>query len=219
MENNLLWPNPVTPPGWGARPIFHDPDKLLKWLLYEHERLTEPLNRDQCQVEKSDNKLGPSNNPNAPVSLIVPTDPSTTAAAWGFADLVRRGFDWLDYNAIPNSPTRPEIPFLLEKPAVVYAGDVAKLNAAFSQLVSALRICSGSNDQTASRKESGSDVPLPLSEREQQVADLIRKKGPLLGKEICNATGIEQSTLTSQVVPNLKKHGLKNRRNVGYYFS
>ncbi len=62
---------------------------------------------------------------------------------------------------------------------------------------------------------------IPLTEREQQIADLIWEKGPLSGKEICNQMGIDQSSLTSQVIPVLKKPengGLKNRRGVGYFF-
>jgi len=58
----------------------------------------------------------------------------------------------------------------------------------------------------------------PLTERESLVDSLIRAEGPLSGKEICNKTGIDQSSLTSQVIPILKKRGLRNRRGVGYFF-
>ncbi|MBN2577637.1 MAG: hypothetical protein JXB10_01420 [Pirellulales bacterium] len=84
------------------------------------------------------------------------------------------------------------------------------------RVIQQLRLKLYATAEVADSKEH--DDLQPLSEREQQVADLIRKKGPMIGKEICNTTGIDQSTLTSQIVPNLKKHGLKNRRSVGYYF-
>jgi DNA-binding CsgD family transcriptional regulator len=62
----------------------------------------------------------------------------------------------------------------------------------------------------------------PLTEREREVYDLLAALRPgqaLTGKQIKQKTGIDQSTLTSHIIPKLKLHGVKNRRGVGYYLS
>ena len=60
---------------------------------------------------------------------------------------------------------------------------------------------------------------MPLSEWEQKVDQLIRDKGPLSGKEICLAIGIEIKVLYNHVVPALKrKRGLSKQGQVGYFY-
>lgn len=68
------------------------------------------------------------------------------------------------------------------------------------------------------KKSGDKRIPRPLTGREKEIAGLIRKEGPLTGKDICNKTGIGQSDLTSAVIPTLKEHGLINRRGAGYIF-
>ena len=61
--------------------------------------------------------------------------------------------------------------------------------------------------------------PEPLSEREQEVDDLIRAEGPLMAKEISNRLGIGEKVLYNHVVPALKKkRGLENKRSKGYFY-
>jgi len=58
----------------------------------------------------------------------------------------------------------------------------------------------------------------PLTEDHQKAFDLICKDGPLTGKEVVNRLGLSsQSLFTSKYVPELKKHGIENRRGLGYY--
>jgi hypothetical protein len=58
-----------------------------------------------------------------------------------------------------------------------------------------------------------------LSEREREVDELIRREGPLTGKEICNRLGIGDKVLSNHVIPALKKErGLKNQRSRGYFY-
>lgn len=58
----------------------------------------------------------------------------------------------------------------------------------------------------------------PLTDTEQAVFDVIRSKGPITGKKICNTVGTDQGTLTSRIIPVLKKrYGVKNKRGAGYY--
>jgi ATP/maltotriose-dependent transcriptional regulator MalT len=57
-----------------------------------------------------------------------------------------------------------------------------------------------------------------LTYNEQVVLELIDKDGPLSGKELCNACDIDESTIRTHIIPNLKtKFPIKNRRTVGYY--
>ena len=59
-----------------------------------------------------------------------------------------------------------------------------------------------------------------LTDTQTEVADWIRNAGrPVSGKEIVNALMLSsESTLTSRIIPALKRRGLKNRRGAGYYF-
>ena len=58
----------------------------------------------------------------------------------------------------------------------------------------------------------------PLTEAHQAAYNLICREGPLTGKEICNRLGIDsESNFTAHYVPELKKHGVLNRRGLGYY--
>ena len=61
--------------------------------------------------------------------------------------------------------------------------------------------------------------PEVLSERESEVDQLIRDKGPLQGKEIADQTGIGEKVLSNHVIPALKvKRGLQNKRSRGYFY-
>lgn len=68
-------------------------------------------------------------------------------------------------------------------------------------------------------EEEGPDDALdPLTEKQQEAFDLIVQKGPLLGKEVCNKLGIpSESVFTKHYVPALKRHGIRNKRGLGYY--
>lgn len=58
----------------------------------------------------------------------------------------------------------------------------------------------------------------PLTKRAELVYREIVKDGPLKGPEIIRRTGIDQSTLTSEVIPELKRlRGILNKRGAGYY--
>ncbi len=58
----------------------------------------------------------------------------------------------------------------------------------------------------------------PLTEAQQDAYDLIRDSGPLMGKEVVSKLGIgSESAFTTNYVPALKSHGIKNRRGLGYY--
>ena len=57
-----------------------------------------------------------------------------------------------------------------------------------------------------------------LTDAQQQVFELIRDKGPIMGIEIVNKTGVSQSGLTSHIIPALKKkRGVENQPGAGYY--
>jgi hypothetical protein len=57
----------------------------------------------------------------------------------------------------------------------------------------------------------------PMTNTEQTVLDLIRERSPILGKQIAAHLIISESNLTRHIIPRLKMHGVKNRKNVGYY--
>ena len=58
----------------------------------------------------------------------------------------------------------------------------------------------------------------PLTDSQKAAFDLIKKEGPLLGRQIVNRLGIgSESSFTRHYVPPLKAHGVKNRRGLGYY--
>jgi len=58
----------------------------------------------------------------------------------------------------------------------------------------------------------------PLTEAQERVFQVIVAEGPIQGSDICKRTGDEQSTLTSHIIPALKKlRGVKNKRGAGYY--
>lgn len=58
----------------------------------------------------------------------------------------------------------------------------------------------------------------PLTEAQERVFQVIVAEGPIQGSDICQRTGDEQSTLTSHIIPALKKRrGVKNKRGAGYY--
>jgi len=57
-----------------------------------------------------------------------------------------------------------------------------------------------------------------LTDDEQAVLEAIESYGPIMGKGICNRTGVNQSHLTSRIIPKLKeKCGVINRPGGGYY--
>ena len=74
----------------------------------------------------------------------------------------------------------------------------------------------GGADRT--RGQHSETLAEPLSDSQQQAFNLICKEGPLLGRQIVNKLGIgSESTFTTHYVPSLKRHGIKNRRGLGYY--
>ena len=59
---------------------------------------------------------------------------------------------------------------------------------------------------------------IPLIEAHQQAFDLICREGPLTGKQIVTKLALtSQSLFTGHYVPELKLHGIRNRRGLGYY--
>ena len=57
----------------------------------------------------------------------------------------------------------------------------------------------------------------PLTEEHQKSFDLIKRKGPLTGKQIVNQLGLaSESVFTRHHVPELKRHGVINKRGLGY---
>jgi len=69
------------------------------------------------------------------------------------------------------------------------------------------------------RPENSPDARVePLTGRAQAGYKEIVKDGPLTGVEITSRTGIDQSTLTKEIIPELKRlRGIKNKRGAGYY--
>jgi hypothetical protein len=66
--------------------------------------------------------------------------------------------------------------------------------------------------------ESPTSPPEPLTDDQKRVFDYIRDNGPVQGKTICAALGIDnESSLTKHLIPPTKKHGVKNKRGAGYY--
>ncbi len=69
----------------------------------------------------------------------------------------------------------------------------------------------------------GASTPTsPLTEAQQDAYNLIceasRAGEGLTGSQICRRLGIDsESNFTTHYVPELKRHGIKNRRGLGYY--
>ena len=58
----------------------------------------------------------------------------------------------------------------------------------------------------------------PLTRRVEIVYQEIIEHGPLTGRQITQRTGIDQSTLTKEIIPELKRlRGIVNKRGAGYY--
>jgi len=58
----------------------------------------------------------------------------------------------------------------------------------------------------------------PLTKRAEVVYQEIVTRGPLTGRRITDRTGIDQSTLTSRIIPELKRlRRIKNKPGAGYY--
>ena len=58
----------------------------------------------------------------------------------------------------------------------------------------------------------------PLTQRAQAVYDYILTAGPVFGWQITPKTGIDQSTLTKEIIPELKRlRGIVNKPGAGYY--
>ena len=74
-------------------------------------------------------------------------------------------------------------------------------------------------DREIQRIRKSKTPPVPLSETEQTVFNVIWAKGPLSAKEIANETGISLPVLYNHVIPALKSQcGLLNKKSRGYYF-
>jgi hypothetical protein len=68
----------------------------------------------------------------------------------------------------------------------------------------------------------------PLTAKEMRVLEIIKGVGPgrgITGAQICEFLSmgtppmeLAQSTLTKHIIPALKKHGVKNKRGLGYYW-
>ncbi len=68
--------------------------------------------------------------------------------------------------------------------------------------------------------EALANLGTPLTDTQQAALDLILEHSPdgIMGKQLATALGIEHSTLTRHIIPELKKlHGVKNRSGAGYY--
>jgi hypothetical protein len=81
-----------------------------------------------------------------------------------------------------------------------------EMNAA---LQAAIRFAEGMGPKKA--------APVPLTETQQAVYDLIKRDGPIQGDAICRRLAVSQSTLTRHIIPALKSRAVKNRRCAGYY--
>ncbi len=58
----------------------------------------------------------------------------------------------------------------------------------------------------------------PLTNRAESVYQYIIAEGPVTGPKITKRTGIDQSTLTKEIVPELKRlRGIVNKPGAGYY--
>ncbi len=102
---------------------------------------------------------------------------------------------------------------LLQNPTLVEGRKAAVYSAMglVSRLRALARSLSAPDVDGRQRKE-------PLSDTEEKVYRLICERGPIQGDEICRETGMEQSTLTSHIIPALKaKRGVRNKRGAGYY--
>ncbi len=68
------------------------------------------------------------------------------------------------------------------------------------------------------KREQDKEPAVPLTGRAQAVYKLILEHGVLTGSKITGLTGIDQSTLTKTIIPELKKlRGIVNKRGAGYY--
>jgi hypothetical protein len=76
------------------------------------------------------------------------------------------------------------------------------------------------HDELAKIKPARKPKKAPvLTASQQEVFDCIKEYGPIMGREITNKTGTDESTITKHIIPVLKKLGVKNRRGAGYYLS
>lgn len=58
----------------------------------------------------------------------------------------------------------------------------------------------------------------PLTELQQEVFELIQNEGPIMGTAITRRLDIAQSTLTSHIIPVLKRlRNVRNKYGAGYY--
>ena len=100
---------------------------------------------------------------------------------------------------------------------------IQQLIECVEQWVSTARL----DSQISNERESPRGQAPPLSEREQQVLDIISDQPngkAIKGAEIIvlmrkrHRVVLEQGTLTGHIIPKLKRgYGVKNRPNVGYY--
>jgi hypothetical protein len=67
----------------------------------------------------------------------------------------------------------------------------------------------------------------PVSEKAFQVLRLLRDLQPgqaLTGRKICDALAeknvfVDESVLTTRIIPALRRYGVKNKPRIGYYLS
>ncbi len=69
-----------------------------------------------------------------------------------------------------------------------------------------------------SRRAAEPEEPEPLTGQQQEAFELIRDEGPLTGPQVVSKLVIgSESTFTRHYVPALKRHGIRNKRGLGYY--
>lgn len=87
-----------------------------------------------------------------------------------------------------------------------------------SSLHMVYRSCDGIAMNDAALSPPTNQADKRLTDAQQRVYEVIRDFGPIMGQGITNKTGIEQSTLTTHIIPVLKERkGVKNRSGSGYY--
>jgi hypothetical protein len=108
---------------------------------------------------------------------------------------------------------------------VLYNWDTEALEQRVGQELSNLRKYVREKTDSRRRRDPRPVIAEPMSETEKAVFELLTALPAgeaLTGSEIISRLGakgipIEQSTLTRHIIPKLKEHGVRNRRNVGYY--
>ena len=143
--------------------------------------------------------------------------------------------DWRFREAVPSPPVNPKAPWRIGPQVICGRADLEELCRFLIGLKAVkdpIRVNWSEVDKQADEmrallngllakglpKSSNIDSSL-LTDTERKVLDLISVNGPIIGKTICSTLGCEQSTLTSHIIPSLKRQGfqIEKRPSVGYY--